>query len=165
MKLSILIIMLLTTLVGCSQKKDKMFLDKVLKDFSRNSYFIVLKTGTADRRVLRLIDNDDLYFYFHEKRGLNEEEYKKYIASFLNQNSILELTKNDLNKYGFLEVKNNKEVNADAKKGKDFFLNKYFKNRVIIDGVTNEKRNYIITVLYDWEIPSKIDDETGYLVI
>jgi hypothetical protein len=165
MKVFILIISLLTTLVSCGQKKDKMYTDKVLNDFSRNSYFIVLKTVTEMGTALKLIDNDDLYFYFHEKKGLNKEGYKKFVYSFLNEDKELELTNNDLKKYGFIEVRHDKVVDTDAKKGKDFFLKKYFKNQVIIDGVSEEKKNYIIKVLYDWQIASKIDDETGYLVI
>lgn len=165
MKLHILIVLLFTTLISCGQKKDAMFLDKILNDYSRNSYFIVVKTATGNRSALSLIDNDDLYFYVHEKKGLEKEAYKKFILPFLNENESLGLTKSDFKKYGFAEIKAIPAIDADAKKGKAFFLNKYFKNKVIIDGITNEKKNYIIKILYDWGIASKIDDETGYLII
>ena len=165
MKSIILSICLLTTIISCGQKKDKMFLDKVLNDYSRDSYFIVLKTKTANRTATSLIDNDDLYFYFHEKKGFEKRAYKEFIASFINQAKVLELSKGDYEKYGFNEIKNDQSIAADAKKGKDFFLNKYFKNQVIVDGITKEKRNYLIKVLYDWQVATKIDDESGYLVV
>ena len=165
MKSIILSLCLLTTIVSCGQKKDKMFLDKVLNDYSRDSYFVVLKTKTANRTATSLIDNDDLYFYFHEKKGFDKKAYKEFMTSFLNQVKVLELSKSDYDKYGFNEVRKDQSIDADVSKGKDFFLNKYFKNQVIIDGFTREKKTYIIKVLYDWEVATKIDDESGYLVM
>lgn len=142
-----------------------MFLDKVLNDYSRDSYFIVLKTATANRTTESLIDNDDLYFYFHEKKGFDKKAYKDFMSSFINQAKVLEVNKSDYEKYGFIEIKKNESIDTDAKKGKDFFLNKYFKNQVIVDDITKEKRDCIIKVLYDWQITTKIDDESGYLVM
>lgn len=165
MKYIILSMFLLTTLVSCGQKKDKMFLDKVLNDYSRDSYFIILKTSTANQTTTSLIDNDDLFFYFHERKGFDQNAYKDFMSSFINEGKVLEVNIADYKKYGFIEIKSDRSIDADAKKGKDFFLNKYFKNRVIIDGINDEKRNYIIKVLYDWQIASKIDDETGYLIM
>lgn len=165
MKSIILSICLLTTLLSCGQKKDKMFLDKVLNDYSRDSYFVVLKTKTANRTATSLIDNDDLYFYFYEKKGFDRKAYKDFMTSFINQPKVLELSKGDYEKYGFNEVRKDQYIDVDVSKGKDFFLNKYFKNQVIVDSITREKRNYIIKVLYDWQVATKIDDESGYLIM
>jgi hypothetical protein len=66
----------------------------------------------------------------------------------------------------FIKVESVTSVNANAQKGADEFILTYFDNgKVLKDGIKKEERTAIIQKLFEWEIPSRIDDETGYLVI
>lgn len=57
-------------------------------------------------------------------------------------------------------------VEANAKKGADEFIKIYFDNgKTLKDGIIVDERTAIIQKLFEWEISSKIDDETGYLVM
>ena len=159
-----MIVVIVSILYSCTMANDT-FYTKILNDFTDNSYYIKVPCKIGEVKSECLVENDDFYSFINQSRNLDKDGYKKFVLDLLKQNKVLEISGSDYVKHDFIEVKKDPSIDADVKKGKDFFLNKYFKNRVIIDDVTDEKRNYIIKVLYDWQIASKIDDETGYLVV
>jgi hypothetical protein len=164
-RLFILKLIILINLAGCSQKENTMFLNKIVNDFSRNSYFILINISTSNQVSKCLIENNNLFFYFHQTKGLTKEEYKKYIISILNNNTILSITSDDKKKYGFISINSSAVITETAKRGKTFFLNRYFNDRVLKNGIAEDEKFNIINVLYNWQIASKLDDETGYLFI
>ena len=161
----VLIVSILFTLVGCSQQRNSMFLNTVLNDYSRNSYFISIKITVSNHTSLYLIKNSDLYFYFHETKNLTQNNYREQMLMFFDKNIPLMVTDNNVKKYGFINVLSNKFIDENAQKGKEYFLQKYFRNKVLTDRISETDKYYIIEILYNWSIASKIDDETGYLVI
>lgn len=158
-------IITLLSMQACSQKRDSGFIAKITDDFSRNSYFIVLDVSLPAGITTSLIENDDLYYYFYKTKGYNENRYKEEIRMIIKKNKVLTVTNVYFSKFGFSKVENLQKLNDDAKKGKGFIMGKYFKNYIIKDGVTKNERNVLIKMLFDWNIPSKIDDESGYLII
>lgn len=156
---------MLITLTGCSQNENSMFLDKILNDFSRNSYFVLINVTSSKGMSLFAIENDDLFYYFHQTKKVTEDEYKKKLLVLLTSKQSLNLDDEEIKKYGFIEVVQNMVIKEISERGKKIFFNKYFTNCLLKEEIANIDKPYIIKVLYDWNIASRIDDETGYLMI
>ncbi|GHN02379.1 hypothetical protein WSM22_38680 [Cytophagales bacterium WSM2-2] len=136
------------------------FIDKITSDFRRNSFFISVKAIDGTNYV---IENDDLYYFLQKQKSIGKEQYRKEIKEKLIKGSSIEISNPNSN---FIKVVNVSTVEASAKKGIDEFIKTYFnKGKVLKAGITNNERTAIIQKLFVWEIASKIDDETGYLVI
>jgi hypothetical protein len=56
-------------------------------------------------------------------------------------------------------------VIANARDGVENFIKTYFEGRVLKDDIADNERFAIISQLYNFNVTSKIDDETGYLVL
>lgn len=156
---------ILLSMLACSQSSKSGFVDKVTNDFSRNSYFIFLNVRLPEGITTSLIENDDLYYFFHKTKGYDEAKYKEDVGVIINKSKALSVAETDFSKFGFTRLVSIPKFKVEAKKGKDFIMGKYFKDHVIIDGIMEKERNALIRLLFDWNIPSKIDDETGYLII
>lgn len=165
MRYFIVTFILLLSMQGCSQNSASDFVDKVTSDFSRSSYFIIIRIKFPDGVTESLIENDDLYYFFHKTEGYDEARYKEEISNLIKTDHELNVSETDFSKFGFIKLARLSKLDEEAKMGKDFIVNKYFKNRVIVNGVTFNERNALIKLLFDWNIASKIDDETGYLII
>ena len=65
----IIFVLSFSVLFGCGQSNkqhvDDNFFNKITNDFSRNSYFILLRADLPDTTSEYLIENDDLFFFFH----------------------------------------------------------------------------------------------------
>lgn len=134
------------------------FLDKITNDFERYSFYIYLKSVKGESYI---IENDDLYYYLQKQNAIDKEQYKKEVKAKLIGGSIFEIVNPN-----FIRVPNVPSVEANTKKGVDEFIKNYFDNgKTLKDGITDDERTVIIQKLFEWEIASKIDDETGYLVI
>ena len=155
----------LAYLTGYCQNSDTLFINKVLSDFSRNSYFISIKVSSSNKMSRYVVKNDDLFFYFHQTNGLNKDEYKKRAFALLLGGNGLKLTIDKLKKYRFVKVSANGGLEKYKKMGKEAFLKRYFNRNTLKKDVTSLEKVNIISILYDWKIASRIDDETGYLVI
>lgn len=159
-------ILLMSRLIGCSQKAYNPYLQMVSNDFSRNSYFIILNVIIEGQKGVYLIENDDLFYYYHQTKSFNEEQYKKQIIPLLSSQRSITLSSLEMSKYGFVKiVKASQEIESDSTKGKEYFIKRYFSGRVLNDNISNDNRNSIIKILSNWGIASRIDDETGYLII
>lgn len=156
---------ILLSMQACSQKGNDNFSDKITNDFSRNSYFIVLNVRLPEGIVQTLIENDELFYYFNKTKGYDKSKYKEVVQSIIKQSQVLNIPETDFSPFGFIKIIKVPKLNEEIEKGKGFILAKYFKNGVIVDGVSDDERNTLIKLLFDWNIPSKIDNETGYLII
>ncbi|MBI3141718.1 MAG: hypothetical protein HYZ16_02700, partial [Bacteroidetes bacterium] len=157
-------LLLFAILFSCTQK-DTMFLDKVLNDFDRYSYFVAVELESTDYKGRVIIENDDLYYYFEQSQSLNRSAYKDMMFNKLRSDEPLDIESADLERWNFYKIPSIPSVVQTAEKGVEEFIKTYFDGRVLKDGITDDERTVIIAKLYEWEIPSKIDDETGYLVI
>lgn len=163
---SLLVYLIMTSsLFACSQKHNEVFLSKVTGDFSRNSYFIIVKTGTQNKGTDYLIDNDDLFYFFRQTKGFDKTAYQKYMIPILQSNKSISVSDTDISRFGFIKLTRNEHVHAEAVKGKDAFVDNFFKGKILKDGLSVEQRNNIVQVLYDWQIATRIDDESGYLIM
>ena len=152
---------------ACGQNIDSKFIDLVTGDFSRTSYFIPVKATINDNAISCLIENDDLFYYFHETNNWNEAEYKQQIRQTINKQGIeLNLSDMDKIKFGFLPIANqNYNIDIERRKGVDFIIKKYFNKRVIKQGINEGEKYYLIKILFESQIASRFDDETGFLII
>ncbi len=150
--------------ISCGQSYDNSFIEKITGDYSRNSYYILIDIKSLDKSSLYLIENDDLFYYFHQLKGYNEKQYQDFIRPLIKEGRSITVNESDIKKYGFTAIPANKKLAEDIKKGKDYLLQRYFKNRVLKDGVSTDESNNIIAALFNWRIASRIDDESGYLI-
>ena len=80
-------------------------------------------------------------------------------------NQSINISRKDISKFGFLKVIANADVRAKFSKGKDSFVKYYFKEKVLKDGFTEEVKNNIVQALFYWQIVTRIDGESGVLII
>jgi hypothetical protein len=155
----------LLSMQACNQIKHEAFITKIMSDFSSNSSFVVLNVKLPGGMSTSIIENDDLFYYFYKAKGYDESKYQSEIGSIIKQEKYLDMTNADFLTFGFTKVIVPRKIIADARKGKDMVLNKYFKNHVIKDEVTDDEKGALIRLLFDWSIPTSIDTKSGYLVI
>jgi hypothetical protein len=146
-----------------SPQKDSLFVEKIVNDYSRNSYFILIKVKSIDKFSYYLIENDDLLYYYHQLKGFNEKQYQDFIKPLIGKNKSIIVSNDDIGKYGFSAI-SSAELEEKGKNGKDYILQKYFRNHVLKDGISIEERNVIVGVLFNFQVASRIDDESGYLI-
>lgn len=156
--------LLVLLMLAGSMNTDSSFIHKVLNDFSLSSNFLLLKT--ADNKKV-IITNSDFYYYYHATKNINkEEDYIRIAGNILLNDSTLSINDTQFSTFDFIKVVENESVNNNAKKGFDEFVKIYFlRGKVLRTGITDEERTAIIQKLFEWGIPTKIDDETGYLII
>jgi hypothetical protein len=164
MKILILVTITLKSIFSLVQQNNDTFLNKILSDYSRNSFYISVEAINQNKSFPVIINNEDLFSYFNKTKGLNKEQYTKYIKSAINDNKTISLTSSNISKYGFIKIKPRSEIDKEAKNGVTVILNKYFKNKVLVDGISASDRSYLIYLLFKWEIATKVDEESGYLI-
>lgn len=158
MKLFFLLLLLNSCMV--SKGTQGAFIDKVLTDFERYSYYISFPMTNGERYI---IENDDFFYYMQKQNAVDKEQYQKEIKEKLIKGSSIDILNPNSN---FIKVPNVPSVETNVKKGIDEFIKTYFDNdKTLKDGITDDERTAIIQKLFEWKVASKIDDETGYLVI
>jgi hypothetical protein len=165
----------LSLLIGCcllgifeccgQYQGDTKLIEKVTRDFSRNSYFVPLRVNVSDSIFQCVIENGRLYYYLYQKEHLSKEQYWEFIKSFIQQDKVLKINAFDLEKIGFIPVRRSAVMENDIKKGKEFIIKKYFNNRIIRDNISDTDRAVLIATLFKWGKVSKVDDESGYLIL
>ena len=163
MRTLIIFYFLIIYLPSCSQSQNSPFVERIIGDYSRSSYYILVSIKSPNKDSLYLIENDDLFYYYHQKSGYSEKQYQEYIGPVINEVKSIIVADSDIKKYGF-EVISLAKVESEMKKGRSYILQEYFENRILKDGISIEKRNLIIAALFRWKLASRIDDESGYLV-
>ncbi len=152
-------------LFSSCMKQDTAFYKKVLNDFKDYSYFLALEVKSPHYTGLAVIENDDLYSFFRQTGRVDKVQYQSSMQEKLINKSVIDIGNENLKRWNFISVPNKKIVKKNAAKGVEEFIKIYFDGRVLKDGVNDKERAAIIFKLFEFRIPSKIDDETGYLVI
>lgn len=148
---------------SCMNNNPK-FYDKVLNDFEGYSWFISINVKSLGYNGEVVIENAELFYCLNKTQKIEKQEYLKILKKKLENNLAIEIE--DIEKYSFIKVPIVSSVEANSKEGLEKFINIYFnKGKVLKDGITDDERTVIIQKLFEWEIASKLDDETGYLVI
>ncbi|WP_430406845.1 hypothetical protein [Fluviicola sp.] len=110
-----------------------------------------------------VVQNDKLFGHLKNQLKFNStEDYLLFIRKKLSRNKPLKL--NQLSD-GFREVIQSKELVDNAKKGKEHFIQTYFDDKGVLKSNYYEEDAAIIDQLFQWEIPSLNDDESGVLYI
>ncbi|MBS1778909.1 MAG: hypothetical protein JST70_06265 [Bacteroidetes bacterium] len=140
------------------------FYSLVLSDFGMHTFYVSLdiRSQTYSGRVV--VPNDHLYDVLQNKNNYSEKRYISILEPILKNHSILDLGEIDLNYYGFLVVRKNEKVSED----KQYFFSRYFNmtNGVyVIKDSANKMKASIVNKLFEWKIPCKTDDESGYLYV
>lgn len=140
------------------------FFEKVSSNFDRYSYFLVIEVRSAGQQGAYVIENDDLFRYLQTNQPIEQEMYQQMVTDKLTHHLPFDINP-PLPQDKFMPWKPNERVDRVAKKGRKEFLKTYFRGIALKDGISDDERTAIIRKLFQWEIPSMIDDETGYLVI
>jgi hypothetical protein len=163
MKILISIVFAFNIILIFVPKQNEPFLNKVLSNYSRNSYYIAIDAANPTDTFQVIINNDGLFYFLKKTNGINRENYAKYVKSLIDSHKKINLPIADLKKYGFIKVKPSRKIEIE-KKNEIMILKKYFKNKTLIDGVSEADRSYLIYLLFKWSIATKIDDESGALI-
>lgn len=146
--------------------QNQSFYEKILNDFDSNSRYVLINVKSSNNEDNLIIQNDDFFYFLNQKQHLNKNEYKLFVEKKLKGSMTFDLMTSDLNKWGFIKVPIIKKIEINSKKGIEKFIKLYFdSNKVLKDGISDDERAAIIMILFKHQIPTYIDDETGYLVI
>lgn len=148
-----------------SSMENKKFIKEVISNFDRYSYFVSMEVESPEYKGKVIIENKDLYNYYNQTQNIDKKKYQETMYRLLKTKSTLKIKKEDFKKFNFLIIYNDTAIISNTRMGVDSFIKTYFNGRVLKDNITDKERNIIISKLYDFNIVSKIDDETGYLVI
>lgn len=145
--------------------KSENFTKKIISDFNRHSFFILIKVESPKYNGDVIIENCDLYYYYSQTQNIGKKKYKNIIYNILQKKLTLKISEEDFIRFGFLIVPNEITVIANAQKGIVDFIKIYFNGRVLKDGITDDEYCSIISQLYKFNIACKTDCESGYLIL
>ena len=90
------ILLLVCTLLSCSTKKNDIFIQKVLTDFSKQSYFLALDVSVKSKKQRIIIKNSDFVKYFEEKFN-SKEGYISFAENIIDERKSISLNEDELN--------------------------------------------------------------------
>jgi len=163
-RLSFLLFACFIAVSSCTEK-DNSFYDKVLTDFGKHSDFIALDIKSHQYRGRVIIENNDLFTLLNNTKGWDKTVYKSKIEKLIIHRRILNIGNTDLLKAKFLKVKEINKVYLSASKGVNSFLNEYFSGKVFNNSVAEDEMYSVINQLFYWNIPVKLDDISGQLLL
>ena len=147
-------------LSGCTDN----YYDKMLKDFSIGSYFILIKVRVSNIEKSMVIENNWLYYYFNKRFNYDVDKYVSVVKHSIKNDIAIDIQENEINKYRFRVVKTDDEIEKTSSKGKSYLIQKYFKKKGLYKQLSKQKVTYIISCLFKYRIACYID-ESGYLMI
>lgn len=147
-------------LMSCIQS-DTSFLEYVLSDFDRYSFYVAIKVKSDQRQGVLIIENNELYCSLKQTKGFSQEHYKTVIKRYIVKGIELEVDSSVILKGTFLE-KNNL-IQLKNNKAKRCFVDDYLTGGVLKKGLSTQESAFVIYQLFKLEIPVKIDCETGFL--
>jgi len=154
---------ILIILLSSCMQNNSIFYDKVLDDFDGYSWFLRIEVKSPFYSGEVIIENAELFYCLNQEKKIDKEQYKKILREKLENHLPIDIGSTTM--CSFIKVPEIESVNTNAKKGIDEFIKTYFDGKVLKDGVTDDERTVIIQKLFEWEVASKIDDETGYLIL
>ncbi len=143
------------------------FYSKALNDInSRHSYFLSIEIQDKQGQRTFVVENGNLFDFLSKNKKVTQEEYVLLLKKVLKNNEALDLKSFTVGEsFGFYELKPNTELEEMALKGKEHFIDHYFKNGILRSYIPTSELHFIIDKLFHWCVLAKYDDETGYLVI
>lgn len=146
--------------------QNQLFQDKVLSFLDdRYCYFLSINISGPNYKGTVIIENDELFYFLNRTQDINETQYLNMMRQILSKKDTLVVGNIDLEKWDFRIVPKDSIVMSNTRKGEKRFIDIYFHNNVLKDGITDNIRASVIEQLYKWNIATKIDCETGYLVL
>lgn len=149
---------------------DSSFYNLIIAD--RSSCYIAINVSCSDYTGRAVVPNNRLFLYFNEEKGFNREQFKEFITPIITGNLTVSINSSDFVKYDFMKTNPNDTVNKYFKMGIDEFLNHYFTKiedvrmlSIANKNLTDNEQADVVDILFNWQIASFIDDETGYLMI
>jgi fucose permease len=138
-----------------------------------SSYHLVINVLSSDYYVGKaVVTNNQLFQYVSEKEGFSKEAYKQYIIPIMVKNVSVKLDSTDFKKFDFEKVCSVESVQNLSKEGTVSFLKYYFTDiddermlSICTKNMSHSEQIAVISVLFNWKIPSFVDDETGHLMI
>lgn len=166
MSLILGICLFLSTAVNCSATGESFF-DHLVAHHDRHSYFLVINVDSPKYRGKATIENDGLLLFLYKTHGLPQEKYENFAMNLLVNQTPLRTKVVNLEQWGFRKLTKIPVVDNVAAKGKEEFIKYYFggvQGRVLKAGVSNEEKNAVIEKLFQWQIATSNDDESGRLM-
>jgi hypothetical protein len=160
----IIVLILKNPFVACTNINSQ-FYNTVLNDFDTSSYFIAFDIKSPTYRGHTIIENNNLYLFLHKTKGFNKERYKSFMKRILIHHKALRIEEKDLYVWKFRKVHDLESVIKIANRGRDNFVAYYFNGKVLNYGLTDKERDAVISQLFYWEFPAKIDKLTGDLIL
>lgn len=164
MKRNVIILLIVSLLLqGCSDSSwNEKLISKISKDFTRNSYFIVVESDQNKYVVTNL----EFFIYVKTKEELTEEKYGSYLYKMLRQSNEINIDQEDLTKFNFIRITEEpKFANRSSNELLELYFRKIGTNYVCLDVVSPKEIHNLVYRLFQQHVISKIDDESGYLVV
>jgi nitrous oxide reductase len=146
-------------------KVNTAFYDKILSDFDTNSYFVALDIKSSSYKGRVIIENNNLFQYLNKTKGLTREKYQSFMRRILVHHKVLKIDNKDFFASNFIKVSEVASVTQIANHGVNYFVANYFNGVVLNYGIPENERNAIINQLFYWDYPSKIETQSGNLII
>lgn len=165
MSLIIKTCLLLSLVVNCADTES--FFDHLVQSHGPHSYYLVIAVHSPHYSGKVIIENHLLFLFLHRTRGIDRTSYESFATDLLVSNSPLRTKVANLERWGFRKLSKVPTVNNVAAKGKEEFIKHYFggvQGRVLKAGVRDEEKNAIIEKLFQWQIATSHDDESGRLM-
>ncbi|MDR2728846.1 MAG: hypothetical protein LBB56_06915 [Chitinispirillales bacterium] len=147
--------------------EDEMFIKKIIHNNSRDGFYVSVDIESQEYNGKVVVDIGNLYWYFYKTRDLNREESKGIMYWVLKEKLTLKIAKCNFNciQSYFSIIHDDTAIISNAQKGIDHFIETYFNGRYIKKDIALGSRNAIINQLYNFNIASQNDCESGYLKI
>ena len=155
----------LSIAVNCMAKGGSFF-NHLVSDYGQRSYYLVINIDSPNYKGKAVVENRILLLFLYRTQGIPQEKYEAFALNLLVHKSPLKTKVVKLERWGFRKLTRIKTVDDIAAKGREEFLKHYFagrEGRVIRAGLTEEEKNAIIEKLFEWQIATSNDDETGLL--
>ena len=170
LKMKVLLALSFILLIQVSSAQAQDFYDAALEPKTGGKNFIVLDIDSSSYKGRAAIENADLYVFLKIKRGINETAYINYVKDLIANNKKLYICDSEKEEFNFIPIKNIKEINDYASKGKEKFLKHYFRGKLMDSAFTQgldglDVMYAVADKLFEWKIVTYQDDLSGLLAI
>lgn len=141
------------------------FLNKVLGDRGRHSFYVAVQVNSVNYRGMVIAENGVLFRCLNRTKGLSHAQYQTIIKEILLKKKSLMLGNLNLREWGLLPVEKNSRVDSIAERGVNEFLSHYFQEKVIRPDIDFAEKKAVIAKLFEFEVPVCTDDESGVFIL
>jgi len=157
---------LLLAVLFCScSNGNTAFYNTVLNDFDSSSYYVALNIKSPDYKGRVIIENNDLYHYLNQTKGVDKIKYHSMMQKILTHRRYLKVDDRDLLRWKFIKVTQVNSVIFNANKGVNSFIAQYFNGVVLNAGLSYDEIYSVINQLFYWGIPIRVDPISHQLLL